>query len=467
MSDILLINTRSWPGRPPSYLPYGVLWIAGLLRKNKFSVSVLDRNVDTQDPKDIFLKEKPKVVGISCLTGPVINDAIFLSRLARSILDKVSIVWGGIHPTIFPLDVLRQDYVDYVVKGEGEFPLLELSRYILLGQGALKTIANLGYKIDKQLILNNNRDFIDLNTLPDPAWDLLNLSNYIQQKFYSSAVVTLNTSRGCPWRCAFCYNQAVNFRRWRGISAQKIVEHMEYFERWHGIRGFQFYDDEFDVNEKRVIDMCELLIQRKKNYRFGHFSRVNHITKERLLIEKQAGLKFIEFGIESGSARMLEFIEKDQTLQDARNAFRICRQAKVKSGALFMLGLPDERQEEVMQTKNFVDCLKAHQTIATIFKPYPATKLFDYCVEKNLFRLPAELEEQGEIYGLGDFAINVSRVPTRILKRIYFHFSLNSIVREMANCVVTGNLGLIAYYAKRRLIDKLKDLIKNLLLLRK
>ncbi|MEI6631162.1 MAG: radical SAM protein [bacterium] len=450
-TEVLLINAKSWQGQPPSYLPYGILWIAGLLRNNGFSVALLDRNVDNRSLSEVMAKENPKIVGISCLTGPVINDAINISKIIKERHKDVTLVWGGIHPTIFPRHVLVQPYVDYVISGEGEFPLLELARYLRYGEGKLEQIKNLGYKLGKELILNENRDFIDLNILPNPGWDLVDIKKYIQKKFYSNKVITLNTSRGCPWRCAFCYNQAVNHRRWRGISAEKVVEHMEYLESNYGIRGFQFYDDEFDVDEKRVLKMCDILIKKKKRYSFGHFSRVNHIKTERLRKEKEAGLRFIEFGIESGSDRMLEFIEKDQTVEMTKNAFTICRNAGVKSGALFMLGLPDESEAEVIETKDLADSLGAHQTIATIFKPYPATRLYDYCVSKNLFKLPDNLEEQGRIYSLGDFSLNVSRVRIDVLRSIYNHFALKSVINEIINCLAVGNFSLIFYYLKHRL----------------
>ncbi len=451
MADILLVNARSWTNGPPSYLPYGLLWIAGLLKKEGFSTAIFDRNVDTRDPSEVFLREYPRVIAISCLTGPVINDALMLSALARKELNESFVVWGGIHPTIFPEFVLSRPEVDYVITGEGEFPLLELARYIFQREGSLEEIANLGYKDGKKNNLNPQRDFIDLNILPSPAWELVDINKYIQRKFYSPKVITLNTSRGCPWRCAFCYNQAVNKRRWRGISAERIVEHMDYFSANYGITGFQFYDDEFDVDEKRVIQMCRILTGKRKKYVFGHFSRVNTISLKRLEVEKEAGLRFIEFGIESGSPRILEFIEKDQTTDMIKKAFALCVKAKVKSGALFMLGLPGESEEDVMLTKNLVDGLSAHQTIPTIFKPYPATKLYDYCLKQGLFRLPEDLSRQADIYGLGDFSINTSLVPLRVLKKIYSHFTFRNIRKELFGALTSCNFGLLFYYFKKLL----------------
>ncbi len=126
-----------------------------------------------------------------------------------------------------------------------------------------------------------------------------------------------------------------------------------------------------------------------------------------------------------------------------------------------MLGLPDETKEQLIQTKRLVDSLNAHQTIATIFKPYPATKLYDYCVNRNLFRLPDELGQQGSIYGLGDFSINVSKIPVKILKRIYNYFLIKSIINDLISCIYAGNFRLLFYYFRYRFIAKFKYIFKR------
>jgi radical SAM superfamily enzyme YgiQ (UPF0313 family) len=287
--------------------------------------------------------------------------------------------------------------------------------------------------------------------LPLPAWDLVDIEKYVQKKFYSNRVITLNTSRGCPHRCAFCYNQAVNKRKWRGVSAEKIVEHVEFLMNNYDIKSFQMYDDEFDVNKKRVEDFCNLIIKKNLNISFSHFSRVNFADHKRYQLEKEAGLKLIEFGIESGSPRMLEFIRKDQTVDMIKNAFQICKDIKLETGALFMIGLPSETIGDVDKTVELVYSLGGHQTICTVFKPYPATMLYDYCVENELFELPDELEKQGECYDFSDADLNMSNIPSSYLKQIYKSFMVNNIKNELLLCIKSGNIELLMYYLKNKL----------------
>lgn len=451
---LLLINAKS-KNALPGYLPYGLLWIASVIREEGYEVRVYDRNVDGIGLRGVLDRYQPKVVGISCLTGPVIDDAIEISRSIKRESREIPIVWGGLHPTIFPYHVLKKDYVDYIIAGEGEYPVLELLEHLLKKEGKLEDIKNLGYKENGEIRLNPQRDFIDLDRLPLPAWDLVDIEKYYQQKFYSNRAITLNTSRGCPFRCSFCYNQAVNKRRWRGMSAEKILEHMRHLHSTYGIHGFQVYDDDFDANKKRLKEFCNLLLKKKEGFSWQHFSRVNYAREEILKLEKKAGCKLIEYGIESGSQRLLDFIQKDQTISQIKEAFAICRRVGLATSALFMISLPTETKEEVGQTISLVDSLGAFQTICTIYRPYPGTNLYDYCVQEDLFRLPDEIEKQGRIYSIGDTKLNLSQVPVDYLKEIHNKFTFNNIVNELRSCLKQGNYRRLGCHVKNHL--KLKS----------
>jgi radical SAM superfamily enzyme YgiQ (UPF0313 family) len=461
--DLLLINAKSRDVLP-GYLPYGLLWIAGVIREKGYEVRIYDRNVEKIGLKETLGRYQPKLVGISCLTGPVIDDAIDVSKAIKAISEEIPVVWGGLHPTIFPHHVLVKEYVDYIITGEGEYPVLELLDCLLKKNRRLEEIKNLGYKEKGKIRLNPARAFIDLDELPLPAWDLVDIKKYCQQKFYSSRVVTLNTSRGCPFRCSFCYNQAVNKRRWRGISAEKILEHMRHLHSAYDIQGFQIYDDDFDANKRRLIEFCNLLLKEKKTYLWQHFSRVNYAREDTLELEKRAGCKLIEYGVEGGSPRLLDFIQKDQTVEQIKEAFAVCRKVNLASSALFMVGLPTETKEEADQTISLVDSLGAFQTICTIYRPYPGTKLYDYCKEKGLFRLPDDLEEQGTIYSISDTELNVSQVPTAYLGRIPFRFNFYNICNELKFSLKERNYRKILFYIRNRFsFEHFRWLFRNFL----
>lgn len=450
MTDVLLINPKSIDVLP-SYLPYGLLYIAGYLREKGVKVKIFDANTAETEFVEVLRKEKPKIAGISILSGPCLTDAVKQAKTIRKYFPKVKIVFGGIHTTIFPGEVLANSYVDYIVMNEGELPLHELTEYLLNKKGSLAKIKNLGYKKAEKLFLNPIRPFIDLNTLPMPAWDMLPIEKYIHRKFYSNRVLTLHTSRGCPWSCAYCYNQAVNFRRWRGMSPERIIEQVEFLQKNYNIKGFQFYDDEFDANPQRVVDFCQLVLKKGLKIKWGHYSRTNVADRDRYILEKKAGCEFVEFGVESGSPRLLKIIQKQQTVTNIKNAFKLCREVGLKAGAMFMIGLPTETEKEIKMTIKLVNSLKASQTINTIYHPYPGSELFNYCLNKGLFKLPTKLEDQGPYFDIGNADINVSMVKTNYLRKIHDMYNFNNVLEEIKLAWEYKNVSLVYSHVKNRL----------------
>ncbi len=448
MTDVLLVNPRSF-SRRLSYLPYGILYIAGFLRSKGFAVEIYDSNVEDRDLQDVLMKSNPKIIGFSVLSGPCISDAVKKSQLVKDVVKDTFIVWGGIHTTIFPDHVLKQPYVDYIVMNEGEQPMAELCERLLNNNLEMSDILNVGYKKNGKIIKNKLRPFIDLNEIPFPAWDLVPMERYIHNKFYSNRVTTLHTSRGCPWSCSYCYNESVNFRKWRGMSAEKVLAQVLHVKEKYGIKGIQFDDDEFDANPQRVIEFSNLLLEKNVRIKWSHFSRTNVANEERYKLAKKAGCRFVEFGVESGSERILQLIRKGQDVNCIKNAFDICHKVGLKAGAMFMVGMPTETKEDVDKTVSMVASLKAHQVINSVYRPYPGSKLFDSCVQSGQFKLPDDLEEQGKVFNIGSTDINVSNVDTEYLQSIHDMFTLNNIINAVKSSLVNRNWEMLGYYMQR------------------
>lgn len=424
--DVLLINPKSWPVLP-AYIPNGLLYIASVLRENGFEVKVYDKNTDTRDICEIYNLYDPKIIGVSVLTGKVILDAIEVSKSIKSISDEIPIVWGGLHPTLFPRYVLNEKYVDYIVMGEGEYPMTELSEFLLKSKGSLQNIRNVGYKVNGSLKFSEQRKFIDLEKLPMPAWDLIEMEKYYLIRFYTKRAVNLSTSRGCPHRCTFCYNVVVNKRRWRGMSAEKILDQVNFLKSKYKVTGFFFHEDNFDANKKRTIKFCNLLMKEKMDLKWEHQSRVEYANREQLALEKEAGCEILDYGVESGSDRILKFVEKDITVSEIKAAFKLCYELKIATNANAIVGYPTETLDELKQTIKLLDSLSAYNIFTTIFNPYPGSKLFNYVVQKGLFTLPEKLEDQGKIYDVDDVDLNTSGIPNNILQDIldkYYNYNM-------------------------------------------
>lgn len=432
MTQVLLINaiTRK---HIPAFVPNGLLWIASVLREEGFSVEVYDRNADSRPLETVLSQCRPEIIGISVLTGEVILDAISVSQSIRSLMPKAKIVWGGLHPTLFPKYVLTEEYVDYIIMGEGEYPMSELTGYLLKGKGNLKDILNLGYQSNGEIILNPLRDFIDMNKLPFPAFDLIRIENYFLFRPYAKRTLCLMTSRGCPYNCTFCYNKKVNFGRWRGLDAMKLVDMIKHIRSRYPIDGFLFHDDNFDANANRLNEFCQIVIKEKLAIKWEHCSRVNYAQKDRLLLEKKAGCEMIAYGLESGSERILKMIKKGQTVAQIENAIRLCKKVGISTGVGSIIGYPFETEADLNETLALFDRLRPTHVFTTIYNPYPGSDLYDYVVENGLFKEPSTLAQQGKIYTVENLELNMSQIPKSALGKIMVKYSTRNLINEVCD----------------------------------
>ncbi|MFA5089678.1 MAG: radical SAM protein [Candidatus Omnitrophota bacterium] len=454
--DALLINPIS-ARVIPAFVPHGLLYIAAYAIRRGYKMRIYDRNTEEADLGNVLKGTNPKVVGLGCLTGTSIDDAIRVSKEVRNINPAIKIVWGGIHTSLYPESILKEDFVDFVVVGDGEEAFCGIMDCMIGNSKSLEAVDNLGYKVNGQLKYNK-QSFVDPSDLPQPSWHLIDVKKYMRRKFYAKKTLTINTSRGCPYKCAFCCVPKVHQGKWRAISAEKIVENLKFLRDNYKIDGFQVDDDEFDIDRERVLRFCDLLQGNGLRLKWSHFSRINILKEEVLRREISCGLSLIEFGVESGSPRMLKFLNKAQTVEQVRRAYVVCRKLHIKTSALFMVGLPTEEVGDLKETVRLIKQLNPHLTICTIFKPYPGTEFFDYCIDKGLFRYPDKIEEIGCAYNLN---INVSTIPDKTIYGIKRHFDFNNIYQEILSSVFTGNFGLIVYYFRFRLIPDLKGRLRN------
>ena len=240
MSDVFLIKLEL-EDDPNYHLapPLGILYLASALEKHGYKVHLFHELASALSLKSLLeaiTKAQPLLVGFSTISGPALIPALKASQQIKSKCN-VPIVWGGIHPTMLPQQTLQESVIDYVILNEGEETLVELTNTLKLGTPSpadLASIRNLAYRDGGQIHVTEPRPFIaDLDPY-FPAWHLLPIERYFYtEKFFLSdfgshlpgdKIAPFLTSRGCPWRCGYCYNQFVNKRKFRAHSARKVIE---------------------------------------------------------------------------------------------------------------------------------------------------------------------------------------------------------------------------------------------------
>jgi radical SAM superfamily enzyme YgiQ (UPF0313 family) len=366
-------------------VPYSILFIGSYLRAHGIQVKLFDQRITSN--KDIlqYIESNPVThVGLSTMTGPQIIFAMDLSKRIKQFNGDIKIVWGGIHVTVAPDSVHGQDFIDYIVYGEGEESLLEL-----IENPDRKPIKSVLHRDDnlKDLV---PREFMDMNTV-SLDWTLLDPQTYISVRD-GRRYISFVTSRGCSFKCQYCYNSVTN-SRWRSWSVDKVRQEIDKILKFD-ISYISFMDDNLGVNRKWLSEVCNIL-EENNIYWYGDL-RANVITHENMENFKNCTMVFI--GAESGSQKVLDDIEKRIKAEDIFNAATVLHERGMKGTFSWIIGFPQETIDDVMATINAVRKVSEIMPDAVqrlkIFSPYPGSRLYQETVERG-YHPPETLEDWG------------------------------------------------------------------------
>lgn len=367
-------------------VPYSILFIGSYLKANGINVKLFDQRITSNKEIYQYIESNPvSHVGLSAMTGPQIVFAMELSRKVKQIRPEIKVVWGGIHITVVPGSVHKQGFVDYIVYGEGEESLLEL-----IQQPDKKGIKGV-LRSDEDLDALVPRPFIDMDKIA-LDWSLIDPQIYISVRD-GRRYISFVTSRGCSFKCQYCYNSVTN-SRWRSWSVEKVRQEVEKILAFD-ISYISFMDDNLAVNAKWLAEVCEVLAD-NGIYWYGDL-RANMVTHENMERFKNCTMVFI--GAESGSQKVLDDIRKMIKVEDIFNAARVLHKRGMKGTFSWIIGFPQESKEDVLSTINAVrkvsEIMPAAVQRLKIFSPYPGSNLYKETVDKG-YRPPATLEEWGK-----------------------------------------------------------------------
>jgi len=290
--------------------------------------------------------------------------------------------------------------VDIVVVGEGEETALDLVR-ALEEKKPLSDVDGICYKEDGRIISTPARPFSDLGSLPEPAYHLVDVQDYVvaplRTKEKSLAIIT---SRGCPFRCGYCYNTKFNLRKWRALPAEEVVRRMKSVKERFQLSGVFLLDDNFFVDRERVREICRLLIEEKVNLAIHNANcRADTIVKfddELLSLLKRAGFTQLLIGVESGSPEVLRGMNKDLKIEQVLEANQMLRRHGIKPYYAFMAGFPFEGIQDIKMTLRLMRRILDENPDALVPKiallsPFPGTEVLDACMDGGL-EPPGNLE---------------------------------------------------------------------------
>jgi radical SAM superfamily enzyme YgiQ (UPF0313 family) len=367
--------------------PLGLLSIGAVLEKEGIPVEIVPADILEMSWGDIaekIARDKPAIVGVTATTENRFQS-FKLVKLAKKAHPGTLVVLGGPHASMAAEDCLEHiPELDVVVRGEGEYTMLDICRVWEKEKSAaaLAAVPGLVIRIDGEVRSGPLRPPIqDLDSLPFPAFHLVPFEKYhftVPVPGHGDLpAVNIMTNRGCPFACNFCATPINWGRHVRMRSPENVVREIEFLKEKYGIKVAFFYDDTFNANPKRANDLCGLMIERKLDVFFRCEVRMDILSRELLEKMKRAGLFHISFGLEAGSDRVRnEIIGKKIEIRDFRNLVQWCRELDIVPNAFFIFSHPTETWEEARQTIRIIEEYRDRiESTVAILHIYPGTPL--------------------------------------------------------------------------------------------
>lgn len=371
MASILFIQNLYYQNMGPMY-------ISSLLKENGHNVKMLMTNnlrSIAKIPMDV------DIVAFSCTTGAHI-PALVMAREIKLLRPKIFIIMGGAHPTFFPEILTRDSPLDAICRGEGESAMLELCRYFP-DISRISRINGLWVKIDNYIQHNHMMSLCNLDELPFP-------DRHLYGKEFFGSVQPVLSSRGCPYNCTFCFNNA--FRNMLNAETEA-----GYYVRYrhpdntigelHSIKRIskviQFRDESFLSNGEQ-LEMLMRKYAREIKLPFTCQIRINEVNEEKLRLLKEANVATVYFGIESGNEDIrLNIINKRLKTENIYKGVSLLHKYKIPFRTYNIIGLPHETIEDVYATIRLNQKIKTAYPWVSLLTPYKGTEIYKYFVENN------------------------------------------------------------------------------------
>lgn len=416
MARIIFIKcdqpSRGTEGRTP---PLGLMSIAAYLReKGRHTIRIFDARFHGSSLPAILREMNPEFVGLSALTIEA-HSLHSIADLAKKLCPRAIVVAGGPHASFYPDETLSDQNIDVAIRGEGEETFAEIVEGL---NGRCPYIKGIAYRQDGRIVYTEPRPYIrDLDALPFPAWDLIDIRSYWSHKSMASLglrrYMALFTSRACPYRCIYCHNMFGKTFRARG--PESVVEEMAVLSRTYGIRDFEVLDDIFNLDIERAQRILSLILERLPGVRlaFPNGLRGDRMDGEFVDLLREAGTRYLSIAVESASPRLQRLIKKNLNLDRTAKAVTRCVQKGIFVNGFFMIGFPTETREEIHKTIEFAARSSLHTAMFFIVTPFEGTELME-AYRDRIQRFQIEFRDHDFFTGY----FNLSEVPNRDLYRL-------------------------------------------------
>ncbi len=423
--NVLFINPKTEGYSRSVTLPLGLLSIASYLQANGFGVRLYDRTVEKKTLAQVLSDFPCELVGVSLVSYRSYHDALNVSETLHAAGKQV--VWGGPLASELPEAVLKNGCVDAVSVGEGEETWLELARAKQNGETELSHIRGLVLRApDGTVCRTEDRPFLDLSTLPDTDWRLIDVEKYFQSSYGCERMLYLYAAKGCPFDCAFCYNKDFHRCVYRKRPMEAVLREIEYLTENHGMDGVYFADELWCRSVKEMHETCDALRSLPQKFVWGGQTRIGIFKEEDFRYMYEAGCRWIFFGVESGSPRMLEKMHKRIAYDKIEQTFTDCKNAGIVAIGSFIIGLPEETPEDARRTVALIERLDTSLINLNYFIVVPGSDYYRQLVAEGKFPEVTDLGMLADRDPMQRVEYNYSALPPLDMKVIHARYMWRS-----------------------------------------
>jgi radical SAM superfamily enzyme YgiQ (UPF0313 family) len=391
--------------------PLALLHISSFLVKDGFEVKIIsDSFYDNYIEEALAQCQDSICLGITAMTGSQISEGLKIASLAKQRYPDLPVVWGGWHPSILPESTLQDQDVDIVVIGQGERRFQQIVLALKAGKFKdLKGIPGILLKENGRIVNSEKPGIEELDNFPPPPYEVIDIEKCLVKTEYGKRTMQYISSYGCPFRCSFCIEPIVNVRRWVGLSAERVVDDWELLYKKYNVDSIAVYDSNFFVDKKRVVDICNGLIKRGIDVKWGNANgRIPQLVKyeeEVWDLMSRAGLKMILTGSESGDQEVLDLIDKDAKVEDIFKFTELCNKYNIKILFSYMSGMPwsndpdfnakkvnQEVSSILSQVDKLLEISKRNRFMIYAYTPLPGSKMYQRALEYG-FNEPKTLRQ--------------------------------------------------------------------------
>lgn len=402
--------------------PIGTLHVASALEHHGYEVAVWDQGTgDSSELMEVLDRFSPELIGFGCCSVAYDNARQLAAQL-KALDEKVPIVFGGPHTTATMAETLMDPWVDYVVAGEAEEVMCQLTDVLLRGRGTLEEIPSLGWLDEDEIRITPRAPQIrDLDALPFPAWHLIDLDRYEVPGIILSA-------RGCPFNCIFCAAGPLSFRQYRPRGTASFLGEIHYLHDEFGLSHFFIADDLFTAVKKRALELCEALRRLPFPVTWTCESRVDTVSPELLTAMAEAGCTTLQLGVESGNDQVLKAIRKNTTRDQIVAAVQMAVDAGIKVAASIIIGHHADTEETIRDTIQLAAELRSMargagqvRTEFSVATPLPGTDLCEQSEELGV-RI---LHKKWHQYNFITPVMETAHLTLEEIRNLYFEANLS------------------------------------------